>query len=90
MMFLEILSSMYMTDFPDMVAYLHSMPTLLRYVNIVQNLSHRISLFIVYMCFSLSTGGNMLLNVGPSHDGRIMPIFEEILLQIGLNHHITV
>ena len=29
----------------------------------------------------------MLLNVGPSHDGRIMPIFEEILLQIGLNHH---
>ena len=29
----------------------------------------------------------MLLNVGPSHDGRIMPIFEEILLQIGLNCH---
>ena len=28
----------------------------------------------------------MLLNVGPTHDGRIMPIFEEILLQIGLNH----
>ena len=32
-----------------------------------------------------STGGNMLLNVGPTHDGRIMPIFEEILLQIGMN-----
>ena len=26
----------------------------------------------------------MLLNVGPTHDGRIMPIFEEILLEIGL------
>ena len=32
----------------------------------------------------------MLLNVGPSHDGRIMPIFEEILLQIGLNCCIVV
>ena len=28
----------------------------------------------------------MLLNVGPTHDGRIMPIFEEILLQIGMCH----
>ena len=32
----------------------------------------------------------MLLNVGPTHDGRIMPIFEEILLQIGLNYSTTI
>ena len=32
-------------------------------------------------CFSL--GGNLLLNVGPTHDGRIIPIFQERLLQIG-------
>ena len=34
------------------------------------------------VCF-LSTGGNLLMNVGPNHDGRIMPIFEERLLQMG-------
>ncbi|XP_065909205.1 alpha-L-fucosidase-like isoform X2 [Dysidea avara] len=32
---------------------------------------------------TVSTGGNMLMNVGPNHDGRIMPIFEERLLQMG-------
>ena len=32
-------------------------------------------------CFSL--GGNLLLNVGPTHDGRIIPTFQERLLQIG-------
>ena len=26
----------------------------------------------------------MLLNVGPTHDGRIVPIFQERLLQIGI------
>ncbi|XP_065897280.1 alpha-L-fucosidase-like [Dysidea avara] len=31
----------------------------------------------------VSCGGNLLLNVGPTHDGRIMPIFEERLLEIG-------
>ena len=30
-----------------------------------------------------SCGGNMLLNVGPTHDGRIVPIFEERLRQMG-------
>lgn len=25
----------------------------------------------------------MILNVGPTHDGRIIPIFEERLLQLG-------
>ena len=28
-------------------------------------------------------GGNMILNVGPTHDGRIIPIFQERLLQLG-------
>lgn len=32
---------------------------------------------------TVSCGGNMLLNVGPTHDGRIAPIFEERLRQIG-------
>ena len=26
----------------------------------------------------------MLLNIGPTHDGRIVPIFEERLMQIGM------
>lgn len=32
---------------------------------------------------TVSCGGNLLLNVGPTHDGRIVPIFEERLLQLG-------
>ena len=30
-----------------------------------------------------SCGGNLLMNVGPTHDGRIVPIFEERLRQMG-------
>jgi len=45
----------------------------------------------VCVCFDLfvtnlslySCNGNLLLNVAPTHDGRITPIFEERLLQIG-------
>ena len=33
-----------------------------------------------------SCNGNLLLNIGPTHDGRITPIFEERLLQIGTMH----
>ncbi|GAB1607878.1 alpha-L-fucosidase-like isoform X1, partial [Argonauta hians] len=32
---------------------------------------------------TVSCGGNLLMNVGPTHDGRIAPIFEERLLQVG-------
>jgi len=32
---------------------------------------------------TISCGGNLLLNVGPTHDGRIMAIFQERLLTIG-------
>uniref|UniRef100_A0A915KVL1 alpha-L-fucosidase n=2 Tax=Romanomermis culicivorax TaxID=13658 RepID=A0A915KVL1_ROMCU len=32
---------------------------------------------------TISCGGNLLLNVGPTHDGRITPIFEERLLGLG-------
>jgi len=35
------------------------------------------------MAETISCGGNMLLNVGPTHDGRIVPIFEERLRQMG-------
>lgn len=30
-----------------------------------------------------SCGGNMLMNVGPTKDGKIVPIFEERLRQLG-------
>ncbi|XP_067936577.1 alpha-L-fucosidase-like [Watersipora subatra] len=32
---------------------------------------------------TISCGGNYVLNVGPTHDGRILPIFEERLRQMG-------
>ena len=32
---------------------------------------------------SCSTGGNLLMNMGPNHDGRLMPIFQERMLQMG-------
>ena len=44
-------------------------------------MSYKLNCHVVL--FSCSTGGNLLLNVGPSHDGRIMPVFEERLLEIG-------
>ena len=31
----------------------------------------------------ISCGGNALINIGPTHDGRIVPIFEERLTQLG-------
>lgn len=42
----------------------------------VQVLTEMVS--ILYSC-----GGNMLMNVGPTADGRIVPIFQQRLLQIG-------
>ena len=36
-----------------------------------------------YIICPLSTNGNLLMGVGPSCDGRIMPIIEERLLQMG-------
>ncbi|XP_071505349.1 alpha-L-fucosidase-like [Diadema antillarum] len=38
---------------------------------------------LVHLVRVVSCGGNLLLNVGPTHDGRIVPIFEERLRQIG-------
>uniref|UniRef100_UPI00398E9B40 plasma alpha-L-fucosidase isoform X1 n=3 Tax=Pristiophorus japonicus TaxID=55135 RepID=UPI00398E9B40 len=32
---------------------------------------------------TVSCGGNLLMNIGPTHDGRILPIFEERLRQMG-------
>lgn len=32
---------------------------------------------------TVSCGGNALINIGPTHDGRIVPIFEERLTQLG-------
>lgn len=32
---------------------------------------------------TVSCGGNLLVNIGPTHDGRIAPIFEERLRQMG-------
>lgn len=38
---------------------------------------------IVQLVSTVSCGGNLLLNVGPGHDGTIAPIFQERLLQVG-------
>lgn len=32
---------------------------------------------------TISCGGNILMNIGPTHDGRISPLFEERLRQMG-------
>ena len=32
---------------------------------------------------SFSCGGNLLVNIGPTHDGRIIPIFEQRLREMG-------
>ena len=32
---------------------------------------------------TIATGGNYLLNIGPDHNGRILPVFEERLVQLG-------
>lgn len=39
--------------------------------------------FLHFHSYHSSCGGNMLLNVGPTADGRIVPIFQERLLQMG-------
>ena len=44
-------------------------------------LGHEPSYLFYY--FVPSTGGNMLMNVGPTSDGRIAPIFEERLRETG-------
>lgn len=38
---------------------------------------------IYEMASTISCGGNLLMNVGPAHYGRITPIFEERLNQMG-------
>jgi alpha-L-fucosidase len=43
------------------------------------NASH----LIYQLVSSVAFNGNLLLNVGPTHDGRILPEFEERLTQIG-------
>ncbi|KAJ8038027.1 Alpha-L-fucosidase [Holothuria leucospilota] len=35
------------------------------------------------MAETFSCGGNLLMNFGPTHDGRIIPVFEERLRQTG-------
>lgn len=42
-----------------------------------------INQLIYQLASTVSCGGNMLLNVGPTADGRIIPAFEERLLQMG-------
>ncbi|CAG2101364.1 unnamed protein product [Medioppia subpectinata] len=38
---------------------------------------------ISQMAQTISCGGNILINIGPTPDGRIIPLFEEILRDIG-------
>ncbi|XP_067138020.1 alpha-L-fucosidase-like [Centruroides vittatus] len=38
---------------------------------------------ITTLAQTISCGGNILIDIGPTHDGRIVPIFEERLRQLG-------
>jgi len=38
---------------------------------------------ITTLAETVSCGGNLLINIGPTHDGRVVPIFEERLRQFG-------
>nr|BBG92283.1 alpha-L-fucosidase [Patiria pectinifera] len=38
---------------------------------------------VAILAETVSCGGNLLMNIGPTHDGRIAPIFEERLRQMG-------
>ncbi|KAL5012981.1 hypothetical protein ScPMuIL_011532 [Solemya velum] len=38
---------------------------------------------ITILANTVSKGGNLLMNIGPTADGRIIPIFQERLLQLG-------
>ena len=40
-------------------------------------------IFLILLFSLISCGGNLLVNIGPTHDGRIVPIFEERLRQLG-------
>ena len=33
---------------------------------------------------TVSAGGNLLLNIAPDHNGRVLPLYEERLRDIGL------
>ena len=38
---------------------------------------------LMQLVSSVSCGGNLLLNVGPTADGLLLPVFEERLLEMG-------
>ena len=44
---------------------------------------HNASFLLMQLVSSVSCNGNLLLNVGPTADGRILPVFEETLLEMG-------
>ena len=49
----------------------------------VPRINVQLECFLLFLFPFVSCGGNMLLNVGPTADGRIIPAFEERLLQMG-------
>jgi alpha-L-fucosidase len=38
---------------------------------------------LLYLLLTYSKGGNLLMNIGPTADGRIIPIFQERLQDLG-------
>lgn len=38
---------------------------------------------LLTMAQTVAYGGNLIVNIGPTHDGRIVPVMEERLLQMG-------
>ena len=59
----------------------HTLPPLAPSIYNVQCHTYLAESLSVYMY--CSCGGNLLMNIGPTHDGRIIPIFEERLRQVG-------
>ncbi|CAH1802901.1 unnamed protein product [Owenia fusiformis] len=41
------------------------------------------SSLVAILAETVSTGGNLLMNIGPTHDGRILPIFQQRLKDMG-------
>ena len=53
------------------------------YTNYIMCRNHIDNAGFIVIHFQFGYGGNLLMNIGPTHDGRIIPIFEERLRQVG-------
>ena len=61
--------------------------TTVRFVCVFVRMYACVCVRITELAVSLSCGGNIVMNIGPTHDGRIMPIFKERFNQTGEHTH---